>query len=227
MTAGPRIATGLALIAAAGVSTACRGRQADGPLRASGYVEATEVRVAPEVGGRVLEIKVDEGDRVDTGALLARLDTSDTGIAIRRVEAERAQAASAVATAAGRGAAGGDPPGTCPGRGGAGRRGRRPVRVARRLRRCRAVRGAARVEGRLPQAARRCRDPAGRRGSPRRGSQGAGTRSERSRGAAESRCAPGRARCAHRPASMPSTRSWRPCGRTSPTRAWLRRSAGS
>jgi HlyD family secretion protein len=61
-------------------------------LRASGYVEATEVRVAPEVGGRVLEIKVDEGDRVEAGTLLARLDTSDTEIAIRRVEAERAQA---------------------------------------------------------------------------------------------------------------------------------------
>jgi HlyD family secretion protein len=92
MTAGSRIATALALIAAAGVSTACRARQADGPLRASGYVEATEVRVAPEVGGRVLEIKVDEGDRVEAGTLLARLDTSDTEIAIRRVEAERAQA---------------------------------------------------------------------------------------------------------------------------------------
>jgi HlyD family secretion protein len=61
-------------------------------LRASGYVEATEVRVAPEVGGRVLEIKVDEGDRVDAGTLLVRLDTSDTEIATRRVGAERAQA---------------------------------------------------------------------------------------------------------------------------------------
>src|SRR4029453_18545294 len=92
MTAGARIATAVALIAAAALSPACRDRQADGPLRASGYVEATEVRVAPEVGGRVLELKVDEGDRVDAGTLLARLDTSDAEIAIRRVEAERAQA---------------------------------------------------------------------------------------------------------------------------------------
>src|SRR5688572_5257498 len=91
MTAA-RIATGVALIAAAGLSTACRDGQANGPLRASGYVEATEVRVAPEVGGRVLEIKVDEGDRVAPGTLLARLDTSDADIAVRRVEAERAQA---------------------------------------------------------------------------------------------------------------------------------------
>ena len=92
MTAGTRIATTVALGVAVGLSTACRGRAAEGPLRASGYVEATEVRVAPEVGGRVLEIKVDEGDRVTTGMLLARLDTSDTEIVVRRVEAERAQA---------------------------------------------------------------------------------------------------------------------------------------
>ena len=35
--------------------------------RASGYVEATEVRVAPEVGGRVLELAVAEGDRSTAG----------------------------------------------------------------------------------------------------------------------------------------------------------------
>ena len=35
---------------------------------------------------------VDEGDRVSSGALVAELDTTDTEIAIRRAEAERAQA---------------------------------------------------------------------------------------------------------------------------------------
>ena len=152
MTAGSRIATGLALIAAAGLSTACRGRQADGPLRASGYVEATEVRVAPEVGGRVLEIKVDEGDRVAAGTLLARLDTSDTEIAVRRVEAERAQAQAQLRLLqAGRGPR--RSARHAPSRVGAGRRGRRRLRVARRQRRRRAVRGAARVEGRLASSA--------------------------------------------------------------------------
>lgn len=72
-------------------AVACRGN-ADGPLRASGYVEATEVRVAPEVGGRVLELPVSEGDRVAAGALIARLDTADAQLAIRRAEADRAQA---------------------------------------------------------------------------------------------------------------------------------------
>ena len=64
----------------------------EGPLRASGYVEATEVRVA--AGGRrpVLELPVDEGHRVAAGDLIARLDTTDTELALRRAEAERAQA---------------------------------------------------------------------------------------------------------------------------------------
>jgi HlyD family secretion protein len=79
---------GLIICAAA----ACRGAADEGPLRASGYVEATEVRVAPEVGGRLLELPVEEGSRVAAGDLLARLDTADTDIALRRTDAERAQA---------------------------------------------------------------------------------------------------------------------------------------
>ena len=80
----------LGLTASAGA--ACRGTAADGALRASGYVEATEVRVGPEVGGRVLSVAVEEGDRVAAGAAIATLDTTDTELVIRRVEAERSQA---------------------------------------------------------------------------------------------------------------------------------------
>ena len=70
----------------------CRDKTGDAAPRASGYVEATEVRVAPEVGGRVLEMAVAEGDRIAAGALIARLDTADARLAIRRAEAERDQA---------------------------------------------------------------------------------------------------------------------------------------
>jgi HlyD family secretion protein len=70
----------------------CNGDGQDGAVRASGYVEATEVRVAPEVGGRVLEVLVAEGDRVAAGAVIARLDTADTELALRKAEAERDQA---------------------------------------------------------------------------------------------------------------------------------------
>jgi HlyD family secretion protein len=61
-------------------------------VRASGYAEATEIRLAPEVGGRVLELTRDEGDRVEPGEVVARLDTADTDLAIRRTRADRAQA---------------------------------------------------------------------------------------------------------------------------------------
>jgi HlyD family secretion protein len=74
---------------------ACGGRAAEGPARASGYVEATEVRVAPQVGGRLIEVAIAEGDRVTKGALLARLDTADAELALRRAEAERDQALAA------------------------------------------------------------------------------------------------------------------------------------
>ena len=82
----------LTLVASALLAgVACR-NDADGS-RASGYVEATEVRVAAEVGGRVTEMRAEEGMRVAAGDLLARLDTSDLELALRRAEAERDLAA--------------------------------------------------------------------------------------------------------------------------------------
>lgn len=60
--------------------------------RASGYVEATDVRVSAEVGGRLLEVKVAEGDRVKAGDVVARLDTADAELALRRAAADRDQA---------------------------------------------------------------------------------------------------------------------------------------
>ncbi|MFL6279934.1 MAG: HlyD family secretion protein [Vicinamibacterales bacterium] len=83
---------GLTLVTAA----ACGGRAEENAQRASGYVEATDVRVAPQVGGRVIEVAVAEGDRVAAGALIARLDTTDTELALRRAEADRDQAAAAL-----------------------------------------------------------------------------------------------------------------------------------
>jgi HlyD family secretion protein len=44
------------------------------------------------VGGRVVELKVEEGDRVAVGDLIARLSTTDTELAIRRAAADRDQA---------------------------------------------------------------------------------------------------------------------------------------
>jgi HlyD family secretion protein len=81
----------LSMVIVAGLA-GCQGRDANAPIRASGYVEATEVRVAPEVAGRVLVLQVAEGDRITAGAVIAKLDTADTQLALRRVEGERDQA---------------------------------------------------------------------------------------------------------------------------------------
>jgi HlyD family secretion protein len=61
-------------------------------IRASGHVEATEVRLAPEVGGRIVLLAVKEGDRVATDALILRLDGRDQELAVQRAKAEQSQA---------------------------------------------------------------------------------------------------------------------------------------
>ena len=61
-------------------------------VRVSGQVEATEVQVSAPVGGRLVELRVAEGDRVKVGDLIAQLDTVDAQLALRRVAAERQQA---------------------------------------------------------------------------------------------------------------------------------------
>jgi HlyD family secretion protein len=61
-------------------------------VRATGHVEATETRIAPEVGGRILTLAVREGDRVTAGQVVMTLDTRDAALAIDRAKAERAGA---------------------------------------------------------------------------------------------------------------------------------------
>ncbi len=45
-----------------------------GALTASGTIEAEEVMLATEIGGRIVEMRIDEGDRVVEGQVLLRLD---------------------------------------------------------------------------------------------------------------------------------------------------------
>ena len=86
------VVTGAALLAVAGTAARCRGQADANAARASGYVEATEVRLAPEVGGRLIEVAVKEGDRIKAGDVVARLDDTDTAIQTKRAQAERDQA---------------------------------------------------------------------------------------------------------------------------------------
>ena len=91
-----RITTAAAVLAAiaamAGLLTGCRQKPPADRVRVSGYIEATEVQVASEVGGRLLTLAVAEGDRVKPGDLIAQLDTADISLALRRAAAERAGA---------------------------------------------------------------------------------------------------------------------------------------
>jgi HlyD family secretion protein len=71
---------------------ACTKKTPADHVRASGQVEATEVAVATQVGGRLLELRVDEGDRVHAGDIVAVVDTADSEIGLARSRAERDQA---------------------------------------------------------------------------------------------------------------------------------------
>ena len=75
------------------LAAGCADEAPTNELRASGYVEADEITIAPEVGGRLVEVAVKEGDRVEPGAVIARLDTRDTELQIARIRAERDVAA--------------------------------------------------------------------------------------------------------------------------------------
>jgi membrane fusion protein YbhG len=79
-------------LAAAVLSGACRAKVPADRVRVSGQVEATEVQVSSQVAGRVLELRVAEGDRVARGDLIAHLDTADAELALARTRADRDQA---------------------------------------------------------------------------------------------------------------------------------------
>ena len=70
----------------------CRQTQPSNTIRVSGHVEATEVHISAEVGGRLVDLAVAEGDRVARGDVIAHLDTRDIELQIGRVRAERAAA---------------------------------------------------------------------------------------------------------------------------------------
>ena len=86
-----RTALSIALLAAL---AAC-GRDPKDPslLTASGHVEATDVRLATKVAGRLQDFGLQEGDTVKPGQEIAHIDTTDVGLALAQARAERQQAA--------------------------------------------------------------------------------------------------------------------------------------
>jgi HlyD family secretion protein len=82
----------IALLALIAPLAACSAKPPADRVRASGSVEATEVQVSSKVGGRLVDLKVAEGDRVATDQVVAQLDVTDTQLALRRAQADRDQA---------------------------------------------------------------------------------------------------------------------------------------
>jgi len=76
---------------------------ADG-LMASGFIEAEEVAVASELGGRVIELRVGEGDEVEAGQVLVWLDGTllDAQIEVAQAAVDVAEAGLAQALAGAR-----------------------------------------------------------------------------------------------------------------------------
>jgi multidrug resistance efflux pump len=56
-------------------------------LKASGTIEATDVTIAPELGGRVVEVLVSDGDAVSKDQAVVRLDDTLLQAQLRQVEA--------------------------------------------------------------------------------------------------------------------------------------------
>ena len=72
----------------------CRKAIDNGTIHASGHIEATEIRLAAKVGGRLLDSPLEEGDTITAGELVAQLETVDAEhqLAQARANAEAADA---------------------------------------------------------------------------------------------------------------------------------------
>ena len=79
-------------LATACLAAACRAAPPADRVRASGQIEVTDIRVAALVGGRVIEVGVSEGQRIQAGTIIAKLDTADAELARARARADRDQA---------------------------------------------------------------------------------------------------------------------------------------
>jgi HlyD family secretion protein len=71
----------------------------DGFASSNGRIEATEIDIATKIAARVKEILVNEGDFVEAGDVLARMDTTVLQAQLHEAEAQLARAKVAVETA--------------------------------------------------------------------------------------------------------------------------------
>jgi HlyD family secretion protein len=72
----------------------------EGFARGNGRIEADLIDISPRLAGRVAEIRVREGDRIQPGDVLAIMDTTELDSQLMRAEAAVASAEAAVGVAA-------------------------------------------------------------------------------------------------------------------------------
>ena len=70
----------------------CKSEAPSNEVRATGHVEATEIRLASKIGGRLVELLAKEGDHLAAGAVVARVDARDMELAVQRAKADQQQA---------------------------------------------------------------------------------------------------------------------------------------
>ncbi|MFT3916351.1 MAG: HlyD family efflux transporter periplasmic adaptor subunit [Anaeromyxobacteraceae bacterium] len=85
----PRTSTALALLLVLTSAAGCGGQKGE---TLTGLVDATEIDVASKIPGRVAEVTVREGDRVEAGQPVARIDSQEVGAKIEQVKAAVAAA---------------------------------------------------------------------------------------------------------------------------------------
>jgi len=93
------IAVGLAVLAAGAWWQLRPAGLGEGFASGNGRIEATEVDVATKLAGRVASIEVDEGDFVEPGQILARMDTQALEAQLQQARAQVRQAQNAEHTA--------------------------------------------------------------------------------------------------------------------------------
>ena len=66
----------LVILALTFALSACTGTEDTAALQTSGVIEANEITIAPEMGGRIVALSAEEGQAVSAGAVLLHLDDS-------------------------------------------------------------------------------------------------------------------------------------------------------
>lgn len=81
---------GFVILAAAAISILLWQQRRPQPFEVSGFIEADEIRVGSQVGGRVTDVLVSEGERVSTGDVIFRLGPFDLLQELAKAEADLA-----------------------------------------------------------------------------------------------------------------------------------------